>query len=152
MRSFAGGARRDHLGLLSAASYPRHLEGETNAPHAFRSTSNAVYPPSSSLPLRQLLLALAERQGLAGKIEAMRRGEKINHTERRAVLHAATRAAEGDGPIPVEGGRDAVALVHEQQRRIKAFTDAVRAGAPGGAFLGYTGRPIKTSSGPSTVV
>jgi glucose-6-phosphate isomerase len=72
----------------------------------------------------------------------MRRGEKINRTERRAVLHTATRAAAGDGPIPVEGG-DAVALVHEQQRRIRAFTDAVRAGAPGGAFLGYTGRPIK---------
>ena len=144
-----------------------------------------------------LLLALAKRQGLEGKIASLFRGDEINPTEHRPVLHTVTRAAKGDGPIfvraaappsppdaaaavavaavttasaavsgngggnsggnsgggsgccgkvgsirtaaavpagvaagvaaPPSGCVDAVALVHAQQERIRAFADAVRA-------------------------
>lgn len=71
----------------------------------------------------RLLLELARRQGLQERLRAMASGEKINLTERRAVLHTATRAAREE-KIMVDG-EDVVALVHEQKDRIQAFSEAV---------------------------
>ena len=87
----------------------------------------------------KLLLELARRQKLPEKIAAMAQGEKINFTERRAVLHAATRAAEAEMGSVVVDGVDVVGLVHEQQARIKGFAEAVR----NGDLRGHTGRRIK---------
>jgi glucose-6-phosphate isomerase len=84
-----------------------------------------------------LLLALAEECGLRGHIDAMFRGEKINRTENRAVLHVALRAPRSQS-ILVDG-RDVVPDVHTVLDRMKAFSNRVR----GGQWLGYTGKRIR---------
>ena len=85
-----------------------------------------------------LLIALARRAGLSDRIEAMFRGEKINVTEGRAVLHTALRAPRTDR-IVVDGV-DIVAAVHSVLDKMRAFADAVRSGA----WQGHTGQPITT--------
>jgi len=85
----------------------------------------------------RLLVALAEVRDLRGRIDAMFRGEAINVTERRAVLHVALRAPR-DRSIVVDG-RDVVPGVHEVLDRMGAFADRVR----GGAWKGHTGKPIR---------
>jgi len=85
----------------------------------------------------RLLLALAEERGLRGRIEAMFRGEKINSTEGRAVLHVALRAPRGQ-KIVVDG-EDVVPGVHEVLDKMAAFAERVRSGA----WLGHTGQRIR---------
>ena len=84
-----------------------------------------------------LLLALAEESGLRQATEAMFRGDKINITEGRAVLHTALRAPR-DAQIFVDG-EDVVPEVHAVLDRMAAFADRVR----GGAWVGHTGKPIR---------
>jgi len=86
----------------------------------------------------QLLLALAEESDLRGRIDAMFRGEKINITEDRAVLHVALRAPR-DATILVDG-ENVVPAVHEVLDRMAAFADRVRSGA----WTGHTGKRIRT--------
>ena len=85
----------------------------------------------------RLLVALAERAGLRGRINAMFAGEKINVTEDRAVLHVALRAPEGEH-IVVDG-KDVVPEVHEVLRKMAAFAGKVRSGE----HTGQTGRRIR---------
>ena len=85
----------------------------------------------------RLLAALAEARDLRGRIDAMFRGERINVTEDRAVLHVALRAPRG-ASILVDG-HDVVPGVHEVLDRMSAFADRVR----GGAWKGHTGKPIR---------
>jgi len=85
----------------------------------------------------RLLLQLAEESGLKDRIEAMFRGEKINITENRAVLHVALRAPKGE-VIKVDG-KDVVPEVHEVLDRMAAFSDRIRSGA----WKGHTGKTIK---------
>jgi glucose-6-phosphate isomerase len=84
-----------------------------------------------------LIVALAERAGLAARIEAMFRGDRINATENRPVLHVALRAPRGER-IVVDG-HDVVPDVHEVLDRMAAFSDNVRSGE----WRGHTGRPIR---------
>jgi glucose-6-phosphate isomerase len=84
-----------------------------------------------------LLLKLAEEVGLKGRIDAMFRGEKINTTENRSVLHVALRAPRGTN-IVVDG-HDVVPEVHAVLDRMTGFANRIRAGA----WLGHTGKPIK---------
>jgi glucose-6-phosphate isomerase len=84
----------------------------------------------------RLLVALAERAGLRGRIDAMFGGEKINVTEGRAVLHVALRAPEG-ASILVDGG-DVVPEAHAVLRKMAAFAARVRSGE----WTGFTGRRI----------
>ncbi|MDX6552080.1 MAG: glucose-6-phosphate isomerase, partial [Gaiellales bacterium] len=84
-----------------------------------------------------LLLGLAKERGLGDRIEAMFRGERINVTENRPVLHVALRAPR-DTSIVVDGV-DVVAQVHEVLDRMAAFSDHVRSGT----WTGHTGRPIR---------
>jgi glucose-6-phosphate isomerase len=86
----------------------------------------------------KLLLELAEESGLKQRIEAMFRGEKINITEKRAVLHVALRAPKSE-PIVVDG-EDVVPQVHEVLDRMTAFANRVRSGE----WTGHTGKPIRT--------
>jgi glucose-6-phosphate isomerase len=83
-----------------------------------------------------LLLALAGEAGLRGKIDAMFRGDKINITEDRAVLHVALRAAKDDH-ILVDG-KDVVPEVHQVLDKMSAFADRVRSGE----WKGATGKRI----------
>jgi glucose-6-phosphate isomerase len=85
----------------------------------------------------QLLLQLAEECGLPNRIDAMFRGEKINRTEDRAVLHVALRAPRG-ASITVDG-HDVVPGVHEVLDRMAAFSQRVRSGA----WKGHTGKRIR---------
>jgi len=84
-----------------------------------------------------LLLDLAAESGLRERIDAMFRGEKINVTENRAVLHVALRAPR-DAVIAVDGV-NVVADVHEVLDRMAAFAERVRSGA----HRGHTGKRIK---------
>src|SRR4030088_1337261 len=85
----------------------------------------------------ELLVALARRAGLEERIAAMFRGEKINLTENRAVLHVALRAPEGE-QILVDGV-DVVAEVHRVRRKMANFADRVRSGE----WKGFTGKKIR---------
>jgi glucose-6-phosphate isomerase len=84
-----------------------------------------------------LLLSLAEESNLRGSIDAMFRGDKINVTENRAVLHVALRAPANQS-IFVDGV-DAVAQVHAVLNRMASFSDRVRSGE----WTGHTGRRIR---------
>ncbi len=85
----------------------------------------------------RLLLQLAAESGLRDRIDAMFRGEKINVTERRAVLHVALRAPKGE-KILVDG-QDVVPEVHAVLDKMAAFSNRVRSGQ----WRGHTGKPIK---------
>ena len=85
----------------------------------------------------RLLLQLAEESGLRARTEAMFSGEKINVTEKRAVLHTALRAREGER-IVVDGV-DVVPEVLEVLDRMADFADQVR----DGAWRGHTGKRIR---------
>jgi glucose-6-phosphate isomerase len=83
-----------------------------------------------------LLLQLAEQSGLRARIDAMFGGEKINASEKRAVLHVALRAPKGQS-ILVDG-EDVVLQVHTVLDRMGDFSNRVRSGA----WHGHTGKPI----------
>ena len=85
----------------------------------------------------KLLIQLAEESGLRERIDSMFRGEKINVTENRAVLHVALRAPKGES-IVVDG-KDVVPLVHVVLDKMAAFSDRVRSGE----WKGYTGKRIR---------
>jgi glucose-6-phosphate isomerase len=85
----------------------------------------------------QLLLGLAEACELRQRIDAMFRGEKINLTENRAVLHVALRAPRDQSII--FDGEDVVPKVHEVLDRMAGFADRVRSGA----WKGYSGKPVR---------
>jgi glucose-6-phosphate isomerase len=85
----------------------------------------------------RLLLELAEQSGLRERIDAMFRGDRINVTERRAVLHVALRAAK-DQSIVVDG-LDVVPEVHEVLAKMARFCNQVRSGE----WKGHTGKRIR---------
>ena len=85
----------------------------------------------------RLLLQLASDCGLRDRIDAMWRGDKINITERRAVLHVALRAPKGRR-IEVDG-KDVVPDVHDVLERMAAFSTRLRSGE----WRGHTGKRIR---------
>jgi glucose-6-phosphate isomerase len=84
-----------------------------------------------------LLIELAEESGLPEHRDAMFRGDHINVSENRAVLHTALRLP-ADATLVVDG-QDVVAEVHGVLARMRDFSNRVRSGE----FKGYTGKPIK---------
>lgn len=85
----------------------------------------------------RLLVGLAGASGLAEKIDAMFRGEKINTTEKRAVMHVALRAPRG-ASIFVDG-EDVVPRVHAILDKMTDFTNSVRSGS----WKGHSGSKIR---------
>jgi len=85
----------------------------------------------------RLLLDLATEAGLRRRIDAMFAGDRINVTERRAVLHVALRAPRGQR-ITVDG-EDVVPAVHAVLDRMADFSSRVRSGA----WTGFTGKAIR---------
>ncbi|MDH6110582.1 glucose-6-phosphate isomerase [Kitasatospora sp. MAP12-15] len=86
----------------------------------------------------ELLRLLAQARGVAELRDAMFRGEKINITEDRAVLHTALRAPRG-AVVEVDG-ENVVPAVHAVLDKMAAFADRVRSGE----WKGHTGKRIKT--------
>ena len=95
-------------------------------------SKNRITP--ETLPL---LFQLAEERDLAGRRAAMFRGDHINVSEDRAVLHTALRLPR-DATLEVDG-KDVVAEVHATLDRMGVFAEQVRSGA----WKGYTGKRIK---------
>ncbi|MFZ0591656.1 MAG: glucose-6-phosphate isomerase [Bryobacteraceae bacterium] len=85
----------------------------------------------------KLLLQLAEESGLRARIDAMFRGDKINTTENRAVLHIALRAPRGTS-IVVDG-HNVVPDVHSVLDKMADFSNRVRSGT----WKGHTGKRIR---------
>jgi len=85
----------------------------------------------------KLLIELAEESGLQSRIGAMFRGEKINTTEKRAVLHVALRAPKG-ASIVVDGG-NVVRQVHNVLDKMAQFSNRLRSGE----WKGHTGKRIR---------
>src|SRR6185437_1627689 len=85
----------------------------------------------------RLLVALAEACGLRERIDAMFRGDRINVTENRSVLHVALRAPR-DASIVVDG-TDVVEEVHAVLDRMGDFSDRIRSGD----WVGHTGKRIR---------
>jgi len=85
----------------------------------------------------KLLLQLAEECDLRGRIDAMFRGEKINTTEKRAVLHVALRAPK-NATILVDG-KDVVPAVHDVLDKMATFSNRIRSGE----WVGHTGKRIR---------
>ncbi len=84
-----------------------------------------------------MLLQLADESRVAARRDAMFAGEKLNLTEKRAVLHTALRAPK-DAKVTVDGA-NVVPAVHEVLERMAAFADRIRSGE----WKGHTGMPIR---------
>jgi glucose-6-phosphate isomerase len=84
------------------------------------------------------LLALARQQEVESRRDAMLRGEAINNTENRAVLHTVLRLPKGESFKL--NGENIAADVHKVLAQMRSFSDAVREGR----WLGYTGKAIRT--------
>ncbi len=87
-----------------------------------------------------LLTRLGDEVDLAGRLDAMFAGERINVTENRAVLHTALRRPEGVQPALVVDGQDVDADVHAVLAKVYAFAEKVRSGE----WTGVTGQPVRT--------
>ncbi|MGO9782979.1 MAG: glucose-6-phosphate isomerase [Streptosporangiaceae bacterium] len=85
----------------------------------------------------RLLVELAEESGVPERRDAMFRGEHINVSEDRAVLHVALRMPEGESLVV--DGVDVVAQVHEVLGRMADFSNRIRSGE----WTGYTGKRIR---------
>jgi len=85
----------------------------------------------------KLLQQLAEECDVRGRIDAMFRGEKINTTEKRAVLHVALRAPK-NATILVDG-KNVVPAVHDVLDKMATFSDRIRSGE----WVGHTGKRIR---------
>jgi len=85
----------------------------------------------------ELLLQLAEESGLRARIDAMFRGERINVTENRPVLHVALRAPKGASIIV--DGENVVPQVHAVLDKMTDFSNRVRSGT----WKGHTGKRIR---------
>jgi glucose-6-phosphate isomerase len=85
----------------------------------------------------RLLVRLAEESGLRERTEAMFRGDRINTTENRSVLHVALRMPTGASLVV--DGVDVVAEVHRVLDRMAAFSERIRSGE----WKGHTGKPIR---------
>jgi glucose-6-phosphate isomerase len=83
------------------------------------------------------LVALAQSAGLPSRIESMFRGDRINTTENRAVLHTALRAPR-EAQVILDG-HNVVADVHDVLDRMALFSDSIRSGQ----WTGHTGKPIR---------
>src|SRR5947199_702659 len=84
----------------------------------------------------KLLIELAEQSDLRGRMDAMFRGERINVTENRAVLHVALRAPRGT--TIVVDGENIVDQVHAVLDAMSGFANRVRSGA----WTGHTGKRL----------
>jgi glucose-6-phosphate isomerase len=130
----------DHHRQISGRTLRELFAEDPGRGHRLTGTAGELYVDWSKHRVTddtlQLLVALAERAGVPARIEAMFRGEHINVTEDRAVLHVALRAPESV-PLTVDG-QDVTADVHAVLAKMRGFVDRVRSGE----WKGHTGERI----------
>ena len=125
--------RGEHLRTLFAADAQRGERMTLEAEGIYLDYSKNRITSSTI----ELLFRLAEERQIASRIAAMFRGERINVTEGRAVLHVALRAPRST-TIAVDG-KNIVPQVHEVLDRMASFADRVRSRQ----WLGHSGKPIR---------
>ncbi len=135
-------ALEDHFAAVKGLTLHALFEADPDRGTALAAEGAGLYLDYSKNRVTRetlgLLCELARACGLEARRDAMFRGEPINITEDRPVLHVALRAPHGV-KIPVDG-RDVVGPVHEVLRQMAAFADKVRCGT----WTGYTGKRIRT--------
>jgi glucose-6-phosphate isomerase len=131
----------EHYETIKGASLRQLFADDTKRNERFTLEEVGLYLDYSKNRITEetlrLLLDLAVSANLRDRIGAMFRGEKINITEKRAVLHVALRATR-DQSIIVDG-EDVVPKVHEVLDRMSDFSERVR----NGEWKGYTGKSIR---------
>jgi len=131
----------NHYETIKGASLRQLFADDTKRSERFTLEEVGLYLDYSKNRITEetlrLLLDLAVSANLRDRIGAMFRGEKINITEKRAVLHVALRATR-DQSIIVDG-EDVVPKVHEVLDRMSDFSERVR----NGEWKGYTGKSIR---------
>jgi glucose-6-phosphate isomerase len=130
-----------HYETIKDASLRQLFADDTKRSERFTLEAVGIYLDYSKNRITEetlrLLLDLAASSNLRDRIDAMFRGEKINITENRAVLHVALRATR-DQSIVVDGD-NVVARVHEVLDRMSEFSERVR----NGEWKGHTGKSIR---------
>lgn len=133
LEAHATAMRETHLRTLFSKDVDRGQRLTANAAGLFLDFSkNRITDETMGL-----LCQLARESGLQAKIDAMFRGDKINTTENRAVLHTALRAPEGS-TILVDG-KNVVPEVHAVLTKMASFANRVRSGD----WKGHTGKRIR---------
>ncbi len=134
-------ALRAHQSALSGTHLRKLFETDPGRAEQFSLEKVGFYLDYSKNLVNQetlkLLVQLAEERNLKGAIDAMFRGDKINLTEGRAVLHTALRAAKGS--VVEVDGKNVVPDVHAVLEQMSAFAEKVRSGT----HVGHTGKRIK---------
>src|SRR5271165_2989294 len=134
-------ALEDHFAKISKQHLRDLFAGDPDRGTRLTAEAEGIYLDYSKHRITdetvKLLLQLAEESGLKARLDAMFSGEKINITEKRAVLHVALRAPKGEKIIV--DGEDVVPAVHEVLDRMAAFSERIRSGE----WKGHTGKPIK---------
>jgi glucose-6-phosphate isomerase len=130
----------DHHREVSARTLRELFSEDPERAHRLTGTAGDLYVDLSKHRVTdgtlRLLVALAEKAGVPERIESMFRGEHINATEDRAVLHVALRAPESS-PLTVDG-QDVTADVHAVLAKMRGFAERVRSGE----WRGHTGERI----------
>jgi glucose-6-phosphate isomerase len=134
-------ALEDHLGTIRGLHLRTLFADDATRGERLTAEAVGIYLDYSKNRVNEetvaLLCRLAEECGLRERIDAMFRGDKINVTENRAVLHVALRAPRGTS-IVVDG-KDVVPEVHAVLDRMSDFSKRVRSGA----WKGHTGKRIR---------
>jgi glucose-6-phosphate isomerase len=140
--SNAWSALSDHHDSMATTSLRSLFAGDVDRAAKFTFDADGLVVDASknlvTAETLDLLVALAEEAGLPAQIEAMFRGDHINSTEDRAVLHTALRAP-ADTTLVVDG-QDVIADVHGVLAHMRGFADRVRSGE----WTGHTGKRIRT--------
>lgn len=133
-------ALKKHKEQLSGISMRELFAQNNNRFDDFHLTFNDMLLDFSKNRINQetmaLLIQLAEESHLKEWTEKMFSGEKINHTEDRAVLHTALRN-RGNKPVYVDG-QDVMPEVNSELDKMREYSEAVRTGQ----WLGFSGKPI----------
>ncbi len=131
----------DHYGKIQSVHLRTLFENDPKRAEKFTLEELGIYFDYSKNRITQgtieLLVNLAKECGLRDRIDAMFRGDKINVTENRAVLHTALRAPR-EASIVVDG-HDVVPDVHQVLDRMADFANRVRSGD----WKGHTGKAIR---------
>jgi glucose-6-phosphate isomerase len=134
LAAHAGQMRDVHLRTLFAADPSRGARFTAEAAGLYLDYSKNRITDETV----RLLVNLADASGLRPRIDAMFRGDRINTTEDRAVLHVALRSPRGASIV--FGGENVVPQVHAVLDRMAAFADQVR----DGRWRGHTGQRVRT--------